>query len=138
MCNGTINYRTTEYFVPLLLTFVKCNFVAPTQSLCRFDFQNSYVSHFNCFAYPRSEEKPRAFRFLLVFDKRVGIVDCGVIRIYSSMHEKRSSIRWLKIEITIDLNRRRNREKRNTKSWQRYFCGQKLQNKTTKSKYKIR
>lgn len=30
------------------------------------------------------------------------------------------------------------REKGNTKSWQRYFCGQKLENKTPKSIYKMR
>lgn len=47
---------------------------------------------------------------------------CRVILIYS-MHKKHSSIRWLKIEISIDLNERMNRERKRkkTKSWQRYF-----------------
>lgn len=80
MCNGT---TIVERLIPLfdfcwhlLNAISSCG--APTWGRCHFNFQNSYVSHFNCFAYSRSEEKPWAFRFLLVFDKSViGIVNCG-------------------------------------------------------------
>lgn len=54
------------------------------------------------------------------------------------MDKKRSSIRWLKIEITIDLNGRMNQGKKDKVLAAIFFGGQKWQNKTPKSKYEMR